>query len=265
MQAVVSGNGLPSLLWGKSMNDMDAHVTLVTAGARRVGSAIVRELHAAGDRIILHCRESREAADTLASELNAVRPDSVTVLQADLKDAAERHQLIADAIQRWGRLDGLVNNASTFYPSPVGNVSDSVWEDLVDVNLKAPFFLAQAAFDALARSRGAIVNIVDIYAERPLAAYPVYSVAKAGLLALTRSLALELAPMVRVNAVSPGAILWPEAPVDAQEKGKILSTIPLGERGHPSDIAKTVRFFLKDAPYITGQVLAVDGGRTLSL
>ena len=247
------------------MNDTDAHVTLVTAGARRVGSAIVRELHAAGDRIILHCRESREAADTLASELNAVRPDSVTVLQADLKDAAERDQLITGAIQRWGRLDGLVNNASTFYPSPVGNVSESVWDDLVDVNLKAPFFLAQAAFDALASSRGAIVNIVDIYAERPLVAYPVYSVAKAGLLALTRSLALELAPKVRVNAVSPGAILWPEAPVDAQEKEKILSTIPLGERGHPSDIARTVRFFLKDAPYITGQVLAVDGGRTLSL
>ncbi len=247
------------------MSDTDAKVALVTAGGRRVGAAIARELHAAGDRIVIHCRESREAAEAMALELNARRPDSVVVIQADLKEAAEREELIACAAKRWGRLDALVNNASTFYPSPVGTVSEAIWNDLVDVNLKAPFFLAQAAFGALAESQGAIVNIVDIYAERPLAAYPVYSVAKAGLLALTRSLARELAPKVRVNAVSPGAILWPEAPVEDHEKEKILSTIPLGERGHPSDIAKTVRFFLKDAPYITGQVLAVDGGRTLSL
>lgn len=247
------------------MSDKDAKVALVTAGGRRVGAAIARELHAAGDRVIIHCRESREAAEVMALELNARRPDSVVVIQADLKEAAERDELIACATQRWGRLDALVNNASTFYPSPVGTVTEAVWDDLVDVNLKAPFFLAQAAFGALAQTHGAIVNIVDIYAERPLAAYPVYSVAKAGLLALTRSLARELAPKVRVNAVSPGAILWPESPVEDHEKEKILSTIPLGERGHPSDIAKTVRFFLKDAPYITGQVLAVDGGRTLSL
>jgi len=247
------------------MSDTDAKVALVTAGGRRVGAAIARELHAAGDRVIIHCRESREAAEVMALELNARRPDSVVVIQADLKEAAERDELIACATQRWGRLDALVNNASTFYPSPVGTVTEAVWDDLVDVNLKAPFFLAQAAFGALAQTHGAIVNIVDIYAERPLAAYPVYSVAKAGLLALTRSLARELAPKVRVNAVSPGAILWPESPVEDHEKEKILSTIPLGERGHPSDIAKTVRFFLKDAPYITGQVLAVDGGRTLSL
>lgn len=247
------------------MSDTDAKVALVTAGGRRVGAAIARELHAAGDRVIIHCRESREAAEAMALELNKRRPDSVVVIQADLKEAAERDELIACATQRWGRLDALVNNASTFYPSPVGTVTEAVWDDLVDVNLKAPFFLAQAAFGALAQTHGAIVNIVDIYAERPLAAYPVYSVAKAGLLALTRSLARELAPKVRVNAVSPGAILWPESPVEDHEKEKILSTIPLGERGHPSDIAKTVRFFLKDAPYITGQVLAVDGGRTLSL
>lgn len=247
------------------MSDTDAKVALVTAGGRRVGAAIARELHAAGDRVIIHCRESREAAEVMALELNKRRPDSVVVIQADLKEAAERDELIACATQRWGRLDALVNNASTFYPSPVGTVTEAVWDDLVDVNLKAPFFLAQAAFGALAQTHGAIVNIVDIYAERPLAAYPVYSVAKAGLLALTRSLARELAPKVRVNAVSPGAILWPESPVEDHEKEKILSTIPLGERGHPSDIAKTVRFFLKDAPYITGQVLAVDGGRTLSL
>lgn len=247
------------------MSDKDAKVALVTAGGRRVGAAIARELHAAGDRVIIHCRESREAAEAMALELNKRRPDSVVVIQADLKEAAERDELIACAAQRWGRLDALVNNASTFYPSPVGTVTEAVWDDLVDVNLKAPFFLAQAAFGALAQTHGAIVNIVDIYAERPLAAYPVYSVAKAGLLALTRSLARELAPKVRVNAVSPGAILWPESPVEDHEKEKILSTIPLGERGHPSDIAKTVRFFLKDAPYITGQVLAVDGGRTLSL
>lgn len=247
------------------MNEGEVKVTLVTAGARRVGAAIVRELHAAGDRVLIHCRDSQGAATALATELNGARPDSVDVLQADLKDAAERESLIAHAVKRWGRLDALVNNASTFYPSPVGTVTEAIWSDLIDVNLKAPFFLAQAAFDALAQSQGSIVNIVDIYAERPLQGYPVYSVAKAGLLALTRSLACELAPRVRVNAVSPGAILWPEMPIEDQEKEKILSTIPLGERGHPSDIAKTVRFFLKDAPYITGQVLAVDGGRTLSL
>lgn len=247
------------------MSEADSSVALVTAGGRRVGAAIVRELHAAGDRIIVHCRESREAADALAAELNARRPDSVHILQADLRQAAQRDQLIASATQQWGRLDALVNNASTFYSSPVGTVTEAVWNDLVDVNLKAPFFLAQAASGALAKTQGAIVNVVDIYAERPLAGYPVYSVAKAGLLALTRSLAQELAPKVRVNAVSPGAILWPEAPVEDHEKEKILSTIPLGERGRPEDIAKTVRFFLKDAPYITGQVLAVDGGRTLSL
>ena len=247
------------------MSDTKAKVTLVTAGGRRVGAAIVKELHETGDRILIHCRESREAADGLAAELNAQRPDSVAVLQADLREAAERDQLIAAATQRWGRLDALVNNASTFYPSPVGTVTEAIWCDLIDVNLKAPFFLAQAAFGPLAETQGAIVNIVDIYAERPLEAYPVYSVAKAGLLALTRSLARELAPKVRVNAVSPGAILWPESPVEDQEKEKILFTIPLGERGHPSDIARTVRFFLKDAPYITGQVLAVDGGRTLTI
>lgn len=247
------------------MNAGEAQVTLVTAGGRRVGAAIVRELHAVGDRIVIHCRDSHGEATALAAELNAVRSDSVAVLQADLKEAAEREALIENSVKRWGRLDALVNNASTFYPSPVGTVTEAIWSDLVDVNLKAPFFLAQAAYGALAQSQGSIVNIVDIYAERPLEGYPVYSVAKAGLLALTRSLARELAPKVRVNAVSPGAILWPEMPIEDQEKEKILSTIPMGERGHPSDIARTVRFFLKDAPYITGQVLAVDGGRTLSL
>lgn len=243
----------------------EGKVALVTAGGRRVGAAIVRELHTAGDRIMIHCRESRDEAFALAAELNALRFDSVDVFQADLREAVQREALIARATQRWGRLDALVNNASTFYPSPVGRVTDAIWDDLVDVNLKAPFFLAQAAFGALAHCQGAIVNIVDIYAELPLEGFPVYSVAKSGLLALTRSLAQELAPRVRVNAVSPGAILWPEMQIEDQEKEKILASIPLGRQGHPSDIARTVRFFLKDAPYITGQVLVVDGGRTLSL
>ena len=247
------------------MSSAEAKVTLVTAGGRRVGAEIARELHAAGDRVLIHCREAHEAAHRLAGELNALRPNSVDVLQADLTQGPEREELIARAAARWGRLDALVNNASTFYPTPVGTVTEAVWDDLVDVNLKAPFFLAQAAYGALAETQGAIVNIVDIYAERPLKGFPVYSVAKAGLLALTRSLAQELAPRVRVNAVSPGAILWPEASIEDQEKEKILSSIPLGRRGQPSDIARTVRFFLKDAPYITGQILAVDGGRTLSL
>lgn len=237
----------------------------MTAGGRRIGAAIVRELHAAGDRVIIHCRGSHDEAMALASELNQKRLDSVEVIPADLKIHTDREALISKAVARWGRLDALVNNASCFYPSPVGTVTEAIWDELVDVNLKAPFFLAQSAFDALAQTQGAIVNIVDIYAERPLAAYPVYSVAKAGLLALTRSLARELAPKVRVNAVSPGAILWPESEIGDHEKDGILSTIPMGECGHPSDIARTVRFFLKDAPYVTGQVLAVDGGRTLTL
>ncbi len=247
------------------MKIAESQVVLVTAGGRRVGAAIVRELHAAGDRVIIHCRDSHKEAMALAAELNAQRSDSVDVLRADLKNAAERETLIVNATHRWGRLDALVNNASTFYPTPLGSVSDATWNDLIDVNLKAPFFLAQAAFHALAENEGSIVNVVDIYAEHPLKGSPVYSIAKAGLLALTRSLAQELGPKVRVNAVSPGAILWPETPIEDVEKEKIISTIPMGKRGHPTDIARTVRFFIKEAPYVTGQVLAVDGGRTLSL
>lgn len=240
-------------------------VSLITAGGRRLGAAIVRELHACGDRVIIHCRSSVLEAQALSEELNALRNDSAHVLQADLAQVGEINDLVAAAIKRWGRLDALINNASTFYPSPVGTVTETVWDDLIGVNLRAPFFLAQAAKEALSGVNGAIVNIVDIYAERPLEEFPVYSVAKSALLALTRSLALELAPEIRVNAVSPGAILWPEQDVQDEVKEKILATIPMGRRGDSTDIARTVRFFLKDAPYVTGQVIAVDGGRTLTL
>lgn len=244
---------------------MNAKVSLVTAGGRRVGAAIVRELHAAGDNVIIHCRTSEAEAQALCASLNQLRPDSAEVLKADLAEVSEIESLVASAVDRWGRLDALVNNASTFYATPIGSIGEAEWSDLLGVNLKAPFFLAQSAKPALSRVKGGIVNIVDIYAERPLAGFPVYSVAKSGLLALTRSLAQELAPEIRVNAVSPGAILWPESQVPEGDKVKILSSIPLARMGHPSDIARAVRFFLKDAPYVTGQVLAVDGGRTLSI
>lgn len=240
-------------------------VSLVTAGARRLGASIVRELHASGDHVIIHCRSSVQEAEALSNHLNAIREDSARVIVADLLRADDRNRLIQEATGCWGRLDALINNASTFYASPVGEVTDAIWDDLLDVNLKAPFFLAQTAREHLKIHSGSIVNIVDIYAERPLKSFPVYSIAKAGLLALTRSLAMELAPEIRVNAVSPGAILWPESPVDEKEKAQILASIPMNQRGAPEDIAKAVRFFLKDAPYVTGQVLAVDGGRTLPL
>lgn len=241
-------------------------VVLVTGGARRVGAQIVRQLHASGVRVAVHCRRSRGEGDGLVAELNAIRPESAALFQADLLDCTGLPGLLEGVLARFGRLDGLVNNASSFFPTAIGEIDEGAWLDLMGSNLKAPLFLSQAAAPHLSATGGSIVNIVDIHAERPLKGYPLYCAAKAGLLGLTRALALELAPRVRVNGVAPGAIEWPEdGQFPAQERDSIVRHTLLGRVGAPSDIARTVNFLLFDAPYITGQILAVDGGRSAHL
>jgi pteridine reductase len=246
---------------------MQAGAVLVTGAARRIGATIARTLHAAGARVILHCHRSREVAERLAADLNGARPRSCAVIDADLLEPASLPRLVDAAANVWGRLDGLVNNASSFFATPLGAVGEREWNDLIGTNLRAPLLLAQAAAPRLRESKGAIVNIVDIHAERPLAGFVVYTVAKAGLAGLTRSLALELAPDVRVNGVAPGAILWPEdgRHYDPAERERIVEQTPLARVGTPEDVAGAVKYLLFDAPFVTGQILAVDGGRALRL
>lgn len=240
---------------------------LVTGGGRRVGAAICRRLHAAGADIALHYRSSKDEALALQQELNDKRAGSTAIFQADLLDLDALPRLVAEVVENFGRLDGLVNNASSFYPTPLARVNEDHWHDLLGTNLRAPLFLAQAAADELRRRHGCIVNIVDIHAERPMQGHLVYSVAKAGLVALTRALAQEMAPQVRVNAVAPGVIIWPEGEgwADDEERRRIVAHTLLKREGEPDDIAKTVLFLAQDAPYITGQVIAVDGGRSINL
>jgi len=238
-------------------------VALVTGSARRIGAAIARALHAAGYDLALHCRHSRAGADALAAELESVRVGSTFVQQADLADFDRLPELIARTIGRYGRLDALVNNASGFAPTPIGTATPAQWDALFASNARAPFFLAQAAAPHLAAARGAIVNLTDIYGERPLRAHTIYCMAKAALIMMTKSLALELGPDVRVNAVSPGAILWPENNVDASRQKALLARTPLGRMGTPEEVAEAVRWLLQDARYSTGQVLHLDGGRLL--
>jgi len=236
---------------------------LITGAARRVGASIARALHAAGANILLHYRSSAEDAAALEAELNAARPGSVRRAEADLLDMARLPALVAAATEAFGGLDVLVNNASSFYPTPVGDITAIDWDDLIGTNLKAPLFLAQAAFPALHEARGLIINLADIHGIKPLRRYPVYSVAKAGLIMLTRSLARELGPHVRVNAVAPGPVMWPEDGLDTQLQADITSRTALKRPGSPSDVARACLFFATEAPYVTGQVLAVDGGRSL--
>lgn len=240
---------------------------LITGAARRIGAAIARGLHGAGARVVLHCNRSRDEAERLAAELNRARAGSVVVVQGDLLDVAGLARIIEEAAAAFGRLDALVNNASSFYATPFGTIGAREWEDLMGTNLRAPMFLAQAAAPHLARARGAIVNVVDIHAERPLANFLVYSVAKAGLAGLTRALALELGPDVRVNGVAPGAILWPAGGehFDAAERERIVAQTPLARIGSPEDVAGAVKYLLFDAPFVTGQILAVDGGRSMQI
>ena len=244
-------------------NNLDGKVVLVTGAARRIGAAIVTRLHENGARVAIHYRGSAAEAAALAGSLNRIRPESAAPFQADLLDNEQIAPLI-DAVVDWGgRLDGLVNNASTFYPTPIGTITEDHWTDLMGSNLKAPLFLSQAAVPHLRLQQGAIVNLVDIHAQRPLRNHPVYGPAKAGLAMLTRALAKDLAPAIRVNGVSPGAILWPEEGMTPEAEASILKQIPLKRTGEPADIARAVLFLVQDAPYITGQIIAVDGGRSI--
>ena len=245
----------------------EERVVLITGAARRVGAGIARLLHGRGLRLALHYRGSRADAEALAAELNGIRPDSAKLVQADLLDTAALPELAARALAAFGRIDGLVNNASSFFPTEVGQMDEAAWRDLMGSNLKAPLFLSQALAPELARRGGAIVGIADIHAERPMARHVVYSLAKAGHAQLIRSLAIELAPAVRVNGVAPGVNLWPEdeASFSAEARARIEETIPLRRAGVPEDIARAVAFLLLDATYVTGQILAVDGGRSIVL
>jgi pteridine reductase len=247
----------------KDSADIAGKVALVTGAAHRIGATIARTLHARGMNVVLHYRSSAHEADELAQQLNRVRAHSAALIQADLQDCAGLTAVISQAQSAWGRLDALVNNASSFFPTPMGSITLEQWDTLIDSNLKAPLFLCQAAAPYLTERNGCIVNIADIHAERPLKGYCVYSIAKAGLVMLTKSLARELGPRVRVNAVAPGAILWPEHGLEAGGKQEIIARTALKRQGTPEDIARAVLFLLRDGGYISGHILAVDGGRSL--
>jgi len=246
-------------------------VALITGAARRIGAQIAHTLHQRGYRVILHYRQSASEAEALCQQLNQQRPDSAVTLGADLNQLADIQDLSERSLQQWGRLDLLVNNASSFYPTPLGSGTEAQWDDLIGSNMKAPFFLAQALAVALKQQRGSIINIVDIHADHPLKEYPIYCMAKAGNAMLVKSLARELAPEVRVNGIAPGAILWPnedqQQGLEFSQEGQqqLLDKVPLERIGEPADIARTLVFLADEAPYITGQIVAVDGGRTLSI
>lgn len=242
---------------------LQGRVVLITGGARRIGAEIARTLHAAGANIFIHYRSSAAAAMALAEELNKLRAHSAAIHAAHLLNAEAPDKLVAAALLEFGRLDVLINNASSFYPTPVGTISLPQWDDLMGSNLKAPLFLSQAAAPSLRAQSGLIINMVDIHALRPLKAHPVYCAAKAGLAMLTRSLARELGPEIRVNGIAPGPVLWPEGHMDEALKREIIDKTALKRPGAARDIARTALFLARDAPYITGQIIAVDGGRSI--
>ncbi len=247
----------------ENLNSLTGKVALITGAAHRIGAEIVRTLHAAGMDTAIHYRNSEAAALALKQELEQSRPDSVLLLQADLADTTSTPAMI-NKIHRWrARLDLLINNASSFYPTPVDESTEQQWDELMASNLKAPFFLAQAAAEILRQNRGSIINLIDIHAERPLKGYPIYSIAKAGNAMLVKSLARELGPEVRVNGIAPGVILWPEVEIEEQAKTETLARTALEDSGNPQDIARTLLFLARDAGYITGQIINVDGGRTI--
>lgn len=242
-------------------------VVLITGGAKRVGAAICRELHAQGAQVMIHFNTSLDEAHALQVELNAIRPNSAATIQADLLNIDLIPKLVEATIAQFGRLDVLINNASTYYPTELAQINQDNWNDLMGSNLKAPMFLAQTAADQLRKHQGCLVNITDMHIERPKKGYIVYSVAKAGLVTLTKSLAHELSPEVRVNAVAPGPVQWPEnnPQFDEDYKNRVINQTLLKRIGDPTDIAKAVKFLVYDAPFITGHILAVDGGRSLNL
>jgi pteridine reductase len=248
-------------------NQLQNKVVLITGGAKRVGACISRKLHAHGANLMIHYNTSNKEAKALQAELNLKRKDSVSIIQGDLLNMSVVSSLPAEAIKRFGQLDILINNASTYEPTEIGNINEDNWQDLIGSNLKAPVFLCQAAAKELKRSKGCIINITDMHIESPKKGYVVYSVAKAGLVTLTKSLATELSPHVRVNAVAPGPVLWPEnnPQFDEVYRKRVISQTLLKRIGDPSDIANAVKFLVADAPFITGHVLAVDGGRSINL
>ncbi|HED12856.1 MAG TPA: pteridine reductase [Gammaproteobacteria bacterium] len=241
----------------------EAAVALITGGARRVGRAVAQRLHHAGLRLVVHYYHSADEARSLQQELNQIRPDSVILVTADLSRTKQVRQLAKTAVNSFGRLDVLFNNASTFFPTPVDATMDHHWDQLMNVNLRAPFFLAQALAPTLAAHHGCIINMVDIYAQRPLLEHPVYCAAKAGLASLTRSLARELGPQVRVNGIAPGAIEWPENFCDELARRRMIASTPLKKTGSPQDIAELAWFLIHRAGFINGQIVAVDGGRSV--
>jgi pteridine reductase len=248
-------------------SDLENKAVLITGGAKRVGAAICRLLHAHGANLMIHYRSSINEARALQAELNLQRPNSVAIIHGDLLNLSVLPSLVKETVNQFGHLDVLINNASSYYPTEIGEIDDEQWNDLVGSNLKAPMFLSQAAAPELRKNHGCIVNITDMHVERPKKGYVVYSVAKAGLVTLTKSLAHELSPDVRVNAVAPGPVMWPEDNPQFNEvyRQRVISQTLLKRIGEPNDVAKAVKFLIQDAPFITGQVIAVDGGRSLNL
>jgi pteridine reductase len=248
-------------------SDLENKVVLITGGAKRVGASICRLLHAHGANLMIHYRSSINEARALQAELNLQRPNSVAIIHGDLLNLSVLPSLVKETVNQFGHLDILINNASSYYPTEIGEIADEQWNDLVGSNLKAPMFLSQAAAPELRKNHGCIVNITDMHVERPKKGYVVYSVAKAGLVTLTKSLAHELSPDVRVNAVAPGPVMWPEDNPQFNEvyRQRVISQTLLKRIGEPNDVAKAVKFLIQDAPFITGQVIAVDGGRSLNL
>lgn len=240
---------------------------LITGSAKRIGAEIVRQLHAAQWNLVIHYHHSQAEAQALAAELNDLRPNSAISVQADLNQPHQRATLAQRAREQWQGIHLLVNNASSFYPTPLADASEADWDNLIGSNLKAPYFLAQALAPFLVETQGCIINIADIYADKPLRHHSIYSIAKAGSVMLTKSLAVELAPQVRVNGIAPGAILWPEQSdkLSDEDKDKMLCKIPLQQRGQAQDIAQAILFLVNNAPYVTGHILTVDGGRSLSI
>jgi pteridine reductase len=244
-------------------SSLAGRVALITGGAKRLGNAIAHALHQEGTQLVIHYRSSKSGADALVDELNALRPRSAVAIGCDLLDTKALPSLVERTLAHFGRLDILVNNASSFYPTPIGSITEQHWDDLLGSNLKAPLFLAQAAVPALRATQGLILNMVDIHAQRPLPSHTVYSIAKAGLATLTKSLARELGPEIRVNGIAPGPVLWPEQQMSAELQQEIINKTALKRQGSPQDIARAALYFAKDAPYVTGQILAVDGGRSI--
>jgi pteridine reductase len=247
------------------MNSFASPVALITGGAKRIGAEITKQLHVAGFNVVVHYHESADTAKQLTTQLNQQRNNSAICIKANLNNHVDIKLLVESSLSEWNRINLLVNNASTFYPTPVDSVTEQDWNDLINVNVKAPYFLSTFLADELKKTQGCIVNIADIYAAHPLKNYSIYSIAKAGNVMLTKSLAQELAPNVRVNAIAPGAILWPSnTNLSEEELKKRLAKIPLQKTGEPYDIARTLLFLVKEAPYMTGQILTVDGGRSIT-